>query len=79
MRLTETAHAAAGRGLERFSTSLSVSPLWHHDLIVRAGLAAAEVAGVESVVYADLLGAGIRAASTKAGDSGCTGSVPAVA
>ena len=53
VRLTEAAHAAAGRGLERFSTSLSVSPWQHHDLIVRAGLAAAEVAGVE-FVYADL-------------------------
>ena len=53
VRLAEAAHTAAGRGLERFSTSLSVSPWQHHDLIVRAGLAAAEVAGVE-FVYADL-------------------------
>ena len=53
VRLTEAAHAAAARGLERFSTSLSVSPWQHHDLIARAGQAAAEVAGVE-FVYADL-------------------------
>ena len=53
VRLTEAAHAAAARGLERFSTSLSVSPWQRHDLIVRSGLAAAEVAGVE-FVYADL-------------------------
>ena len=53
VRLAEAAHAAAGRGLERFSTSLSVSPWQHHDLIMRSGLAAAEVAGVE-FVYADL-------------------------
>jgi epoxyqueuosine reductase len=53
VRLGEAAYAAAARGLERFSTSLSVSPWQHHDLIARAGLAAAEAAGVE-FVYADL-------------------------
>ena len=52
-RLAEAAQAAAGRGLGLFSTSLSVSPWQHHDLIARAGLAAAEAAGVE-FVYADL-------------------------
>ena len=53
VRLAEAAHAAAARGLELFSTSLTVSPWQHHDLIARAGLAAAEAAGVE-FVYADL-------------------------
>ena len=53
VRLAEAAYAAAARGLTRFSTSLSVSPWQHHDLIARAGLAAAEAAGVE-FVYADL-------------------------
>jgi predicted adenine nucleotide alpha hydrolase (AANH) superfamily ATPase len=52
-RLAEAAHAAASRGLALFSTSLSVSPWQQHDLIARAGLAAAEAAGVE-FVYADL-------------------------
>ncbi len=53
VRLAEAAHAAAARRLELFSTSLTVSPWQHHDLIARAGLAAAEAAGVE-FVYADL-------------------------
>ena len=53
VRLDEAARATAARGLGRFSTSLSVSPWQHHDLIARAGLAAAEAAGVE-FVYADL-------------------------
>jgi len=52
-RLAEAAYAAASRGLGLFSTSLSVSPWQQHDLIARAGLAAAEAAGVE-FVYADL-------------------------
>jgi len=52
-RLTEAAHAAAARDIGLFSTSLSVSPWQHHDLIARAGLVAAAVAGVE-FVYADL-------------------------
>jgi len=53
IRLSEAAHAAAARGLGLFSTTLTVSPWQHHDLIARSGLAAAEVAGVE-FVYADL-------------------------
>ena len=53
MRLAEAAQAASERGFERFSTSLTVSPWQHHDLIARAGYAAAEAAGVE-FVYADL-------------------------
>jgi len=53
VRLTEAAFAAAARDLPRFSTSLSVSPWQHHDLIARAGYEAAEQAGVE-FVYADL-------------------------
>ncbi len=52
-RLSEAAHAAAARDIGLFSTSLSVSPWQHHDLIARAGLAAAAAAGVE-FVYADL-------------------------
>jgi len=52
-RLAEAAQAAASRDIGLFSTSLSVSPWQHHDLIARAGLAAAEAAGVE-FVYADL-------------------------
>ena len=53
VRLAEAAQAAAERGFERFSTTLTVSPWQQHDLIARAGYAAAEVAGVE-FVYADL-------------------------
>jgi predicted adenine nucleotide alpha hydrolase (AANH) superfamily ATPase len=53
VRLAEAAQAAAERGLGRFSTTLTVSPWQHHDLIARAGHAAAEAAGVE-FVYADL-------------------------
>jgi predicted adenine nucleotide alpha hydrolase (AANH) superfamily ATPase len=53
VRLGEAACATAARGLTHFSTTLSVSPWQHHDLIARAGLAAAEAAGVE-FVYADL-------------------------
>jgi len=45
--------AAAERGIERFSTTLTVSPWQHHDLIARAGHAGADAAGVE-FVYADL-------------------------
>ena len=53
VRLAAAAQAAAERGFERFSTTLTVSPWQHHDLIARAGHAAAEIAGVE-FVYADL-------------------------
>ncbi len=52
-RLVEAAHAAAARDIGLFSTSLTVSPWQHHDLIARAGLLAAAAAGVE-FVYADL-------------------------
>jgi predicted adenine nucleotide alpha hydrolase (AANH) superfamily ATPase len=53
LRLRETATTAAERGLMRFSTSLTVSPYQHHDLITDAGRLAADQAGVE-FVYADL-------------------------
>jgi len=53
MRLREAAWAAAARGLPRFATSLTLSPYQRHDLLVSAGLRAAEEAGVE-FVYADL-------------------------
>ncbi len=41
LRLRQAAAAAAGRGLRRFSTTLTVSPYQRHDLIVAAGEAAA--------------------------------------
>jgi len=47
--------AAAGRGLRRFSTTLTVSPYQRHDLIVAAGEAAAAEHGVD-FVYLDLRG-----------------------
>ena len=53
LRLREAAAVAAVRGLQRFSTSLTVSPYQHHDLIADAGRRAADAAGVE-FVYADL-------------------------
>ena len=53
VRMTEAAFGAAARGLPLFSTSLSVSPWQHHDLIAQAGYEAAALADVE-FVYADL-------------------------
>ena len=55
LRLRQAAAAAAGRGLRRFSTTLTVSPYQRHDLIVAAGEAAAVEHGVD-FVYADLRG-----------------------
>ncbi len=53
LRLREAAGAAVGRGLRRFSTTLTVSPYQRHDLIIAAGEAAAAEHGVD-FVYLDL-------------------------
>jgi predicted adenine nucleotide alpha hydrolase (AANH) superfamily ATPase len=53
LRLDQAAAAAAERGLQRFSTTLSVSPYQRHDLIVAAGSASAAGYGVD-FVYLDL-------------------------
>jgi predicted adenine nucleotide alpha hydrolase (AANH) superfamily ATPase len=55
LRLGQAAAAAAGRGLRRFSTTLTVSPYQRHDLIVAAGEAAAAEHQVD-FVYLDLRG-----------------------
>jgi predicted adenine nucleotide alpha hydrolase (AANH) superfamily ATPase len=46
LRLDEVGAAAARLGIERFSTSLTVSPYQRHDLIAAAGEAAARRHGV---------------------------------
>jgi predicted adenine nucleotide alpha hydrolase (AANH) superfamily ATPase len=56
LRLRQAAAVAAGRGLRRFSTTLTVSPYQRHDLIVAAGEAAAAEHGVD-FVYLDMRGA----------------------
>jgi hypothetical protein len=53
LRLRAAAAAAARLGVPRFSTTLSVSPYQRHDLIERAGEAAADEHGV-TFVYLDL-------------------------
>ena len=53
LRLRQAAAATAGRGLRRFSTTLTVSPYQRHDLIVTAGEAAAAEHDVD-FVYLDL-------------------------
>ena len=53
LRLRQAAAATAGRGLRRFSTTLSVSPYQRHDLIRAAGETAAAAADVD-FVYLDL-------------------------
>jgi epoxyqueuosine reductase len=53
LRLDDAAAAAAAAGVERFSTTLSVSPYQRHDLIRNAGAVAAVEHGVE-FVYLDL-------------------------
>lgn len=55
LRLRAAAVAARELGFARFSTTLSVSPYQRHDLIVRAGEAAAAASGVE-FVYLDVRG-----------------------
>jgi epoxyqueuosine reductase len=49
LRLAAAAAAAARLGVRRFSTTLTVSPYQRHDLIARAGAAAAEEHGVTFV------------------------------
>ncbi len=49
LRLGAAAAAAARLGVRRFSTTLTVSPYQRHDLIARAGAAAAEEHGVTFV------------------------------
>jgi predicted adenine nucleotide alpha hydrolase (AANH) superfamily ATPase len=53
LRLGAAGAAARELGFSRFSTTLSVSPFQRHDLIVRAGDAAAAASGVE-FVYLDV-------------------------
>ncbi len=53
MRLDAAGAAARALGFDRFSTTLSVSPYQRHDLIVRAGEAAADAHGVD-FVYLDV-------------------------
>ena len=53
LRLDAAGAAAAGHGLRRFSTTLSVSPYQRHDLIRAAGEAAADKHGVD-FVYLDV-------------------------
>jgi epoxyqueuosine reductase len=55
LRLGQAAAAAAGRGLRRFSTTLTVSPYQRHDLIIAAGEAAAAEHNVD-FLYLDLRG-----------------------
>jgi predicted adenine nucleotide alpha hydrolase (AANH) superfamily ATPase len=55
LRLNAAGEAAAGLGIRRFSTTLSVSPYQRHDLICAAGEAAADRHGVD-FVYLDLRG-----------------------
>ena len=52
MRLDAAGAAARALGFGRFSTTLTVSPYQRHDLIVRAGEAAADAHGVD-FVYLD--------------------------
>lgn len=52
LRLDAAAAAARELGFQRFSTTLTVSPYQRHDLIVRAGEAAADVHRVD-FVYLD--------------------------
>jgi epoxyqueuosine reductase len=56
LRLGAAAAAASRLGVPRFSTTLSVSPYQRHDLIERAGRAAADEHGV-TFAYLDLRGA----------------------
>jgi predicted adenine nucleotide alpha hydrolase (AANH) superfamily ATPase len=53
LRLDAAGAAARALGFGRFSTSLTVSPYQRHDLIVRAGEAAADVHGVD-FIYLDV-------------------------
>jgi predicted adenine nucleotide alpha hydrolase (AANH) superfamily ATPase len=53
MRLDAAGAAARALGFSRFSTTLTVSPYQRHDLIVRAGEAAADAHGVD-FVYLDV-------------------------
>jgi epoxyqueuosine reductase len=53
LRLDAAARAARENGFTRFSTTLTVSPYQRHDLIVRAGEAAAGAHGVD-FVYLDV-------------------------
>jgi epoxyqueuosine reductase len=53
MRMDAAGAAAAALGFDRFSTTLTVSPYQRHDLIVRAGEAAADAHGVD-FVYLDV-------------------------
>ena len=53
LRLRAAAAASARLGVQRFSTTLTVSPYQRHDLIEAAGAAAAEEHGV-TFVYLDL-------------------------
>ena len=53
LRLDAAGAAARDLGFGRFSTTLTVSPYQRHDLIVRAGEAAAEAHGVD-FVYLDV-------------------------
>ena len=53
MRLDAAGAAARELGFDRFSTTLTVSPYQRHDLIVRAGEAAADAHGVD-FVYLDV-------------------------
>jgi len=53
LRLRQAAASAVGRGLRRFSTTLTVSPYQRHELIVAAGEAAAAEHDVD-FVYLDL-------------------------
>jgi len=53
LRLDAAGAAARALGLGRFSTTLTVSPYQRHDLILRAGEAAADAHGVD-FVYLDV-------------------------
>jgi hypothetical protein len=53
MRMDAAGAAARALGFDRFSTTLTVSPYQRHDLIVRAGEAAADAHGVD-FVYLDV-------------------------
>jgi predicted adenine nucleotide alpha hydrolase (AANH) superfamily ATPase len=53
LRMSAAGAAAKALGFSRFSTSLTVSPYQRHDLIVRAGEAAADAHGVD-FVYLDV-------------------------
>ena len=53
LRLDAAGAAARALGFARFSTTLTVSPYQRHDLIVRAGEAAADTHGVD-FVYLDV-------------------------